>query len=240
VTMMIVAVSIKVVPNLNGVAPKGLSRLWTVFALLNVSLIWRVVGETAGDFDPALLSGLHWSGVMAGVAALLWAAHLLRIMLAPKVEKAETVADITPQTRVASVVDTWPRTLPVFVANGFNTLTNPVARRTIARAVTLDQVCRMHDKDVNRFVTELRVAAGLEDPASEPEPADTGGMLDPDASVAETARKHPPTVAVFTRLGMDACCGGAESIRNAAEHGGHKLSEVMAQLHASLKEPVHD
>jgi hypothetical protein len=235
ITMMIVAVSIKVVPNLNGVDPSRLKPLWAVFALLNVSLIWRVIGEVAGDFNPSLLAGLHFSGVMAGAALLLWAGHLLRVMYFARVSSAEKVSDITPETRVASVVETWPKTMEVFQRHGFTLLSNPVARRTIARAVSLEHVCKMQGKDVTQFVHELRVAAGLTcvcaSTAEKHEP-----RLDPQLTVAEAARKHPATVPVFAKLGMDACCGGEDSIENAAAHGGLELGDVMHQLEHAIQE----
>ncbi|MCC7510150.1 MAG: DUF542 domain-containing protein [Planctomycetes bacterium] len=246
-TMMVVAVSIKVVPNLNGVNPARLGRLWPVFALLNLSLVWRVIGEIAGDFDPALLAGIHWSGVAAGIALLLWATHLLRVMFLPPTEAPQRVDEITSQTRVAAVLDTWPQTLPVFLRHGFTLLLNPVARRTIARSVSLAHVCSMNDKDVDSLVAELRAAAGLghECSCSAGVTADqhvcgSPQAINADASVAETAREHPATVAVFTRLGLDTCCGGAESIRNAAAHNSKPLEDVLHQLELAIREEHHD
>lgn len=239
VTMMVVAVSIKVVPNLNGVDPSRLKSLWAVFALLNISLAWRVIGEVAGDFDPALLAGLHFSAVMAGAALLLWAGHLLRLMLIAPSAAVEKVAEITPQTRVASVVETWPQTMEVFQRHGFTLLSNPVARRTIARAVSLEHVCRMQGKDVKQIVHELRVAAGLATACScscsghAAPVAETG--LNPTMSVADAARGFPATVPVFAALGLDACCGGAHSIEHAARAHGHSPAEVMAQLEAAVR-----
>lgn len=291
-TMMVVAVSIKVVPNLNGVDPSRLRKLWAVFVLLNLATLWRVAGEIAGDFDPALLAGLHWSAVLAAAALMLWAAHLLRLMLAPPQGAAPMkTTEITPETRVATVIDTWPQTMAVFVRHGFKTLQNPVARRTIARAVSLAHVCAMSDKDVTVLVRELRESAGLAQPAAA-EPAGCCGSchtepavaieaehncgchghdheqghqhapeqahehacactsvaeaepaapeLSADWTVVETARKHPATVAVFAQLRMDACCGGAESIHNSAEHNGLKVEDVMEQLETAIREEHHD
>lgn len=235
-TMMIIAVSAKVVPTLNGVDPARLGRLWPVFALLNVSLLWRVGGEIAGDFDPALLAGLHWSGVLASAALLLWAAHIVRVIVNPPVAAPERATDITPETKVAAVVETWPQTMPVFVRHGFTLLTNPVARRTVARGVSLDHVCRMHHHDVHKFVHELRVAAGL----ARPEPVAPRWTVNPDTPVVEAARTHPALAAVFARLGMDACCGGAESIEKSAEHNGLALDAVMHELEMALEEVHHD
>jgi hypothetical protein len=237
-TSMIVAVTSKVVPTLNGVAPARLKPLWSVFAILHIGLAWRVAGEIAGDFDPALLAGLHWSGVLIAAGLLIWAGHLVRVIVAPPQLELERATDITPETRVAAVVEAWPATLEVFLRRGFTLLANPVSRRTIARAVSLRHVCGMHNVDVAVFVRELRVAAGLETscacgghahheaaPAAKVAPA-----IDPDATVAEIARAHPATVAVFAANGLDACCGGGATVRNAAMHHGKQLEDVMRQL----------
>jgi iron-sulfur cluster repair protein YtfE (RIC family) len=70
------------------------------------------------------------------------------------------------------------------------------------------------------------------------EQAATG--LNSEWAVVETARRHPATVAVFARLRMDACCGGAESIRNSAQHNGLKVEDVMEQLETAIREEHHD
>ncbi len=254
--MMVIAVSAKVVPTLNGVHPQRLKPLWGVFVILNLALVWRVGGEIAGDFDPQLLAGLYWSGAMIGVALLIWAAHLVRMMLMPPVGAPERATEITPDTRVAAVVETWPATMQVFARSGFSVLANPVARRTVARVTSVRQACAMHGVDLHGFVHELQAAAGLspacackhEAPAqaavahscSHHHPVDHAACacrgdkhesgLNPDLTVAEAARSHPAAAAVFARRGMDACCGGGASIRDSARHHGQELNEVMREL----------
>jgi iron-sulfur cluster repair protein YtfE (RIC family) len=49
-------------------------------------------------------------------------------------------------------------------------------------------------------------------------------------SVNEVIRMHPQTVAVFNRYGIDACCGGAASVRIAAERDGADADQVLAEL----------
>ncbi|MGE5234841.1 MAG: DUF542 domain-containing protein [Acidobacteriota bacterium] len=54
--------------------------------------------------------------------------------------------------------------------------------------------------------------------------------IDVAASVAETVRRYPGTLAVFSRHGMDSCCGGAESVANAAAHNGVDLPDLLEEL----------
>lgn len=67
------------------------------------------------------------------------------------------------------------------------------------------------------------------------DPKENTPLIDPEMSVADTATRYPQTVPVFAELNMDTCCGGADSIRKAAEHGGHDLNVVLNKLRARLR-----
>lgn len=61
----------------------------------------------------------------------------------------------------------------------------------------------------------------------------------PDLStctVNETIRRFPATVEVFNRFGIDACCGGAAPIREAALRDGADPDDVVAALEHVLAE----
>jgi len=62
----------------------------------------------------------------------------------------------------AEEIATWglagPQALDVLVAQGFTPLANAVTRRTLARAVTLEQACRLQGKDLEEVLAELRRA----------------------------------------------------------------------------------
>lgn len=47
-----------------------------------------------------------------------------------------------------------------------------------------------------------------------------GLEIGPEEQVNEVVRVHPATVGVFNRFGIDACCGGAAPIREAAIRDG--------------------
>jgi regulator of cell morphogenesis and NO signaling len=48
--------------------------------------------------------------------------------------------------------------------------------------------------------------------------------------VNEVIRTHPATVEVFNRFGIDACCGGASSIHDAAVRDGAEPDALLAAL----------
>jgi len=49
-------------------------------------------------------------------------------------------------------------------------------------------------------------------------------------SVNEVIRRYPATVAVFNQFGIDACCGGAEAVAQAALRDGTDPAAVVAAL----------
>ncbi len=52
----------------------------------------------------------------------------------------------------------------------------------------------------------------------------------PTQTVNETIARNPETVRVFTRFGIDACCGGALPIAEAARRHGVALDVLLAAL----------
>ena len=72
---------------------------------------------------------------------------------------------ITPATKVAELLESWPELEPVLVAQApaFRRLKNPVLRRTVARVATLEQAAGVGGVAVRDLVAALRRAAGLAD-----------------------------------------------------------------------------
>ncbi len=54
--------------------------------------------------------------------------------------------------------------------------------------------------------------------------------LDPGTTINAVIEAWPETVAVFQRLGLDACCGGSLPIREAAERHGLDVDAVVEAL----------
>lgn len=54
--------------------------------------------------------------------------------------------------------------------------------------------------------------------------------IDPRWTVNETLAAYPETVAVFNAFGLDACCGGAAPIAEAAARDGAPLGALLASL----------
>lgn len=54
--------------------------------------------------------------------------------------------------------------------------------------------------------------------------------IDGERMVNEVIRTHPETVEVFNRFGIDACCGGAAPITEAALRDGADPAELIRSL----------
>jgi hypothetical protein len=70
---------------------------------------------------------------------------------------------ITPATKVADLLDSWPELEDVLIARApaFRRLKNPVLRRTVARVATLEQAAGVGGVAVRDLVGALRRAAGI-------------------------------------------------------------------------------
>lgn len=54
------------------------------------------------------------------------------------------------------------------------------------------------------------------------------------ATVNALVREHPRTVEVFNRFGIDACCGGAAPVREAALRDGADPEALVAALEEAI------
>ena len=61
----------------------------------------------------------------------------------------------------------------------------------------------------------------------------TDRIIDPDWSVNATIQRFPSTVAVFNEYGVDACCGGAATLREAALEAGVALDQLLDALESA-------
>ncbi len=82
-------------------------------------------------------------------------------------------APITPATKVADLLESWPELEEVLIAlaPAFRRLRNPVLRRTVARVASLEQAAGVGGVPVRELVAALRRAAGIASSASPAEAA---------------------------------------------------------------------
>jgi iron-sulfur cluster repair protein YtfE (RIC family) len=63
-----------------------------------------------------------------------------------------------------------------------------------------------------------------------PRPARGASPLDPSLSVNEVLARWPAAVAPLNALGVDCCCGGGASLREAAASAGVSLDDLLDAL----------
>ena len=55
-----------------------------------------------------------------------------------------------------------------------------------------------------------------------------------EMTVNDIIRLFPATMGVFTEFNIDSCCGGASSVKEAAERDGAPIDELMSALNLSV------
>ena len=58
--------------------------------------------------------------------------------------------------------------------------------------------------------------------------------LDPALSVNDVLLRHPETMAVFNAFGVDACCGGAAALPDAARTAGLEPATLLDALESVI------
>jgi regulator of cell morphogenesis and NO signaling len=51
-----------------------------------------------------------------------------------------------------------------------------------------------------------------------------------EMSINQVISKHPETVGVFNRYNIDSCCGGYETLENAAKNKGIDIAKLIEAL----------
>jgi hypothetical protein len=169
ISLMIVGVSSKVVPTLNGVDVHALSPLWGPYLFLNAGCALRVIGQTVTDFAPEAFPVAGVSGLLEVTGLTLWATHLWLIMagrartrrVAADTESAPSFGEGQPilaTHRVGKVLERYPELLDTFLRFGFTPLANPLLRKALAGRITIEQACRRLDVNANELLEALNAA----------------------------------------------------------------------------------
>lgn len=65
---------------------------------------------------------------------------------------------ISPQSKVAAVLERYPDTLDIFLKHGFTLLKNPILRQKTARYVSLEHACKFKGVNLEEFLKALHEA----------------------------------------------------------------------------------
>jgi hypothetical protein len=161
VSLMIVGVSARVVPTLNGLDTHRITQLWAPFLLLNIGCGLRVVAQTLTDFTSGAFPVAGFSGLLEVLGLALWGAHLWAIMSgrvryrSPEAQHYVAGTSIEAGHTVGDVLDSHPELLDTFLDLGFKPLANPLLRKTVARHISIGQACRQIGRNPEEVIEAL-------------------------------------------------------------------------------------
>ncbi len=225
ISLSIMGVAAKVVPTLAGIHTRQLGDLWVPFALVNAGCALRVGGQVATDLTRAAFPIAGVSGLLELTGLAIWGFGLARVMLGfvkPLPVATLKAGAIGADTIVADALAAYPRLEAVLRDLGFDLIGSPLMRRTAARVVTFRQACALKGKDLATVLSALNAGIAAKPAAAPP--------LGTDHTVVEWVRRYPQTLPVFASFGMDSCCGGADTVANAAAHNHVDLGILTLEL----------
>lgn len=169
----------RIVPVFEGRELKSGRILNACFYLLNAGVILRIAFQMLSVFyGYALYPGVALSGTLHFIAFAFLSYNIWTTMSAgkndasvdekpPQLKKENTMPqdntkDIQANSIVWNILNEYPQTLAIFVMFGFNQLKNPVLRNTMARTVTIEKACKMHNVSLETLLASLRDIAGLQ------------------------------------------------------------------------------
>ena len=260
-SMMIYGVGYFILPRFNGRTLRWPSWVPLHFYAANVGLIGMVA--TAPERPStgfALFAGL------SVVSAAMFVVNLgVTMLVAPAEEEEEEEipshpqappapsppqVDIHPDMRVGEILTRWPRTVDVFVANGFASLGNPEHREQVKQIpITLRMACQRHNVDLEPMVALLVSAAGgtprPPSPATDIRAGTTGGTgrreklsrgepIRAENILGDILSAYPETEKVFRKYYGDGCfsCPGqaTESVKQSAMMHNVNEKQILSDL----------
>jgi hypothetical protein len=165
VSLMIMGMAARVVPTLNGVDPRTLSRLRISFLLVNLGCLLRVSMQVATDWTGSAYAPIGLSGTLEVAGLAWWGLALVGLIWRGRRTLEERPGPGGPKPgfieaghRVADVLDWYPRTEPVLYRHGFSALKSAWLRRTMARQVTLAQAAALRQVDLETLLNDLNAS----------------------------------------------------------------------------------
>jgi uncharacterized protein involved in response to NO len=159
VTMMIIGYASKMIPTFRGVAMYSVRLSDVTFFLINLGCFLRVSTQImiglSGGFYYSLIG---FSGWIEFVAIGIFGYNIWKTINAEEEdveEQKEGLREITKDVKIYDVINQYPETLDVFLEFGFKQLSNPVARKTVAKVFTIEQATKIHPVEIDDLLKAL-------------------------------------------------------------------------------------
>ena len=159
ISLIIMGMSARIIPVFTGVRLHSDAMLLGTFILVNVGNTARVISQPLADMvgGPFFVT-MGVSGFVEVTGLSLFVYNLWRTIDSTAEEEVPaglSAGPIGASMIVADVLNGYPGSLDVLVAHGFTQLRNPIGRRTLAKAVNLEEACRMRGVDLTRLLNDL-------------------------------------------------------------------------------------
>lgn len=207
ISMMILGMASRIIPVFTGGRLNSPTLLLGSFVLINLGNALRVTSQPLADlFGGILFPIMGASGVLEVVALALFGYNIWKTMDHPVgIEEGSVSPEagvITKDMIVGDVLERYPQALRVFLQHGFVQLKNPLALRTLAKAITIAQACRIHPADLDTLLADLN---SLRAPLKLAEQGD--GIVDHaaftrESTVGQVLERYPAALEVFLGHGL--------------------------------------
>jgi len=245
-TMMIASVAYHVIPRFNARPLPWPAGVKYHFFLHNIGLLGLVLTHLAGGlWKPGLLHILFILFSLSAGAGLFLMVYNLYGALAPK-DETGIPSKITGDMKVSEILSFFPNTLPIFIENGFQTLSNPVARETFAKVISLEKACEKHDVLLSPFLEKLNQSLPSQNKTAKPPVAKTnegqkitwGEKCHKSIMVGSLIKTYDKTKGVFEKHygeGCFSCPGQAiETVEQTAQMHNVSLDLILTEINSVI------
>lgn len=251
--MMIAGVAYHVLPRFSARPlpwPEGLRHH---FILQNVGLVGMVLSHSAGGlWEPGILHYLFILFSVMAAAGICIMCYNLYAVLVP-LEEPTLPTEISADMKVAEVLDKFPEAMPIFLQSGFASLANPIARKTLAKVVSIDKACQKHGVDTQEFLQQLNAGLFGKPPTSATVPPATaqeeahpvgdvirrGEYCQPGVMVGSLIKIYPETKTVFEKHygeGCFSCPGQAfETVAQTAQMHNVDVNLILQDINTVIE-----
>lgn len=247
-SMMVTGVAYHVLPRFSARTLPWPAGMKYQFFLQNTGLLGMVAVQGFGDWR----GGEHQTififfSVLSGAAFMIMFYNLYFVLSAP--EEGPPPEKITGDMKVGPVIDQFPQALSVFVESGFEALSNPTARKTFARVVSIDKACEKHGVSSEEFLEKLNrevfskepsstVPAGSSEERSAGKEIQRGEMCAGDTRVGSLVKTYVTTKSVFEAHYGEGCfsCPGQvyETVAQTASMHNVDLSLILSEINSAI------
>jgi hypothetical protein len=274
--MFIYGVAYHILPRFNATPVKNPALVGVHFYAVNAGLVGMIGSAFHGGvyMDGPAHTAFITSGIIEGLGIMIFAFNILPILIQGGIQtvqppprpayqpqppvKPPSRPTITPDMRVAEVIEKWPSLLDVLIANGFKTLAIPSARASFAKTITIEQAGRVHRVDMDKLITTLNSALEggstvtvvppvslqkkAEETTSKGKKITRGEAPESDTLVGALLEAYPESKPVFEKHygeGCFSCPGQAfETIAQTAGMHGIKAETILDEIRNSIKQYI--